>query len=215
MSDHEHTTIPPEPGQPVLAVQRDHVGRPDDLDIRMLLRLQTKPAITNLNPRPRRKNPPSPTSSSTWRITSPTCSTACCRCSTRCSKTPCAAVAAGLIPFAVGTETDGSIVCPTSVNGIVGIKPTVGLVSRSGIIPISKTQDTAGPMARTVKDAAILLGVLAGIDPADAITSESERIQIGYASLFNTMPESFGRHTMNHLFVAAENTHSTQKFTQD
>jgi len=84
------------------------------------------------------------------------------------------AVAANLCVVAVGTETDGSIVCPASVNGIVGIKPTVGLVSRSGIIPISKTQDTAGPMARTVKDAALLLGVLAGIDPADAITSESE-----------------------------------------
>jgi amidase len=81
------------------------------------------------------------------------------------------AVAANLCVVAVGTETDGSIVCPASVNGIVGIKPTVGLVSRSGIIPISKTQDTAGPMARTVKDAALLLGVLSGIDPADAITS--------------------------------------------
>lgn len=85
-----------------------------------------------------------------------------------------AAVAANLCAVAVGTETDGSIVCPASVNGIVGIKPTVGLVSRSGIIPISKTQDTAGPMARTVKDAALLLGVLAGIDPADAITRESQ-----------------------------------------
>jgi amidase len=84
------------------------------------------------------------------------------------------AVSANLCVVAVGTETDGSIVCPASVNGIVGIKPTVGLVSRSGIIPISKTQDTAGPMARTVKDAAILLGVLAGIDTKDAITNESK-----------------------------------------
>jgi amidase len=84
------------------------------------------------------------------------------------------AVAANLCVVAVGTETDGSIVCPASVNGIVGIKPTVGLVSRSGIIPISKTQDTAGPMARTIKDATILLGVLTGIDTADAITSESK-----------------------------------------
>ncbi len=83
------------------------------------------------------------------------------------------AVAANLCVVAVGTETDGSVVCPASVNGIVGIKPTVGLVSRSGIIPISKTQDTAGPMARTVTDAAILLGVLAGIDQSDAITNES------------------------------------------
>ena len=84
-----------------------------------------------------------------------------------------AAVAANLCVVAVGTETDGSIVCPASVNGVVGIKPTVGLVSRSGIIPISQTQDTAGPMARTVKDAAILLGVLAGMDGTDSVTSES------------------------------------------
>ena len=84
-----------------------------------------------------------------------------------------AAVAANLCVVAVGTETDGSIVCPASVNGVVGIKPTVGLVSRSGIIPISQTQDTAGPMARSVKDAAILLGVLAGIDGTDSVTSES------------------------------------------
>jgi amidase len=84
------------------------------------------------------------------------------------------AVAANLCVVAVGTETDGSIVCPASVNGIVGIKPTVGLVSRYGIIPISTTQDTAGPMARTVKDASILLGVLGGIDPADTITKESD-----------------------------------------
>ncbi len=84
------------------------------------------------------------------------------------------AVSANLCVIAVGTETDGSIVCPASVNGIVGIKPTVGLVSRSGIIPISKTQDTAGPMARTVKDAAILLGVLSGIDNKDLITNQSK-----------------------------------------
>ena len=78
------------------------------------------------------------------------------------------AVAANLCAAAVGTETDGSIVSPSSANGIVGIKPTVGLVSRSGIIPISHSQDTAGPMARTVRDAAILLGALAGADPEDA-----------------------------------------------
>jgi len=82
-------------------------------------------------------------------------------------------VAANLCTVAVGTETDGSVTCPSSVNGIVGIKPTVGLVSRSGIIPISATQDTAGPMARTVKDAAILLGAMAGIDADDAATKES------------------------------------------
>jgi len=83
------------------------------------------------------------------------------------------AVAASLCTVAVGTETDGSVTCPASVNGIVGLKPTVGLVSRSGIIPISSTQDTAGPMGRTVKDVAILLGALAGADAADAITKES------------------------------------------
>lgn len=83
------------------------------------------------------------------------------------------AVAANLCAVAVGTETDGSIACPASMNGIVGIKPTVGLVSRAGIIPISKTQDTAGPFGRTVKDAAILLSVLTGADTNDAVTAES------------------------------------------
>jgi amidase len=84
------------------------------------------------------------------------------------------AVSANLCTVAVGTETDGSVTCPASVNGIVGIKPTVGLVSRSGIIPISKTQDTAGPMGRTVKDAAILLGAMTGIDDSDPVTRESK-----------------------------------------
>jgi amidase len=81
------------------------------------------------------------------------------------------AVSANLAPIAVGTETDGSIVCPSTNCGIVGIKPTVGLVSRAGIIPISHTQDTAGPMARTVADAAALLAVLAGVDPRDPATA--------------------------------------------
>lgn len=84
------------------------------------------------------------------------------------------AVAANFCAVAVGTETDGSIVCPSSANSIVGIKPTVGLVSRAGIIPISHTQDTAGPMARTVTDAAILLGVLAGVDPRDVTTNGAQ-----------------------------------------
>ena len=84
------------------------------------------------------------------------------------------AVAASLVPAAIGTETDGSIVCPGSANGIVGIKPTVGLVSRAGIIPIAHSQDTAGPMARTVRDAAVVLGVLAGPDPRDPVTAASE-----------------------------------------
>ena len=83
------------------------------------------------------------------------------------------AVSANLCVVAVGTETDGSVTCPAAVNGIAGFKPTVGLLSRSGIIPISHTQDTAGPMARTVTDVAILLGILAGADEKDAITSNS------------------------------------------
>ena len=85
-----------------------------------------------------------------------------------------AAASANLCAAAVGTETDGSIVCPSSANGLVGIKPTVGLVSRSGIIPISHSQDTAGPMARTVRDAAILLGALAGVDARDSATAASQ-----------------------------------------
>lgn len=84
------------------------------------------------------------------------------------------AVAAGLAPLAVGTETNGSIICPSAVNGVVGIKPTLGLVSRHGIIPISPSQDTAGPMAQRVADAAALLGALAGADPRDPATEAAE-----------------------------------------
>src|SRR5262252_7028346 len=84
------------------------------------------------------------------------------------------AVAANLTAIAVGTETDGSIVSPSNVNSLVGIKPTLGLVSRSGIVPIAHSQDTAGPMARTVEDAAILLGALAGSDPHDAATASAD-----------------------------------------
>jgi amidase len=86
-----------------------------------------------------------------------------------------AAVAANLCAAAVGTETDGSIICPAQTNGIVGIKPTLGLVSRAGIIPIAHSQDTAGPMARTVADAAILLGALAGPDQRDPATKSSAK----------------------------------------
>ncbi|HKS95316.1 MAG TPA: amidase [Terriglobia bacterium] len=97
-----------------------------------------------------------------------------------------AAVAANLCAVAVGTETDGSIVCPSSANGIVGIKPTLGLLSRSGIIPIAHDQDTAGPMARTVADAASLLGVLAGVDPADSATEASRGKAFGdYTQFLN------------------------------
>ncbi|HEY9144189.1 MAG TPA: amidase [Arenimonas sp.] len=85
-----------------------------------------------------------------------------------------AAIAASLATVGVGTETDGSILCPSAVNGLVGLKPTVGLVSRDGIIPISISQDTAGPMARTVADAAALLTVLAAADPADPAGAAAE-----------------------------------------
>jgi amidase len=85
-----------------------------------------------------------------------------------------AAAAANLCALAIGTETNGSVVCPSSANGVVGIKPTVGMVSRSGIIPIAHTQDTAGPMARTVRDGAILLGALTGVDANDEATKTSE-----------------------------------------
>ncbi len=92
-----------------------------------------------------------------------------------------AAIAANLAALGVGTETDGSIVCPSSVNGLVGIKPTVGLVSRSGIIPISHSQDTAGPMTRTVADAAVLLSAMTGVDARDAATKASAGKAADYA----------------------------------
>jgi amidase len=95
-------------------------------------------------------------------------------------RTPCGsssgsaiAVAANLVAVAIGTETDGSIICPAGVNGVVGIKPTVGLTSRAGVIPISATQDTVGPCGRTVADAATVLGALVGVDPRDPATQAS------------------------------------------
>jgi amidase len=93
-----------------------------------------------------------------------------------------AAVAAGLAAFAIGTETDGSIVCPSGANGIVGIKPTVGLVPRTFIVPISATQDTAGPMALTVADAALVLSVIAGSDPSDPATKDADAHKQDYTS---------------------------------
>ncbi|MBC3875216.1 amidase [Undibacterium flavidum] len=91
-----------------------------------------------------------------------------------------AAVAARLIPAAIGTETDGSIVCPAAVNGLVGFKPTLGLVSRSGIVPLSHSQDTAGPMTLTVRDAALLMNVIVGSDPSDPATQAADQHKTDY-----------------------------------
>jgi amidase len=97
-----------------------------------------------------------------------------------------AAASANLAAVTIGTETDGSIVCPSSANGVIGIKPTVGLLSRAGIIPISHSQDTAGPICRTVTDAAILLGALVGIDPDDEATAASrEKSHTDYTKFLN------------------------------
>jgi amidase len=95
------------------------------------------------------------------------------------------AVAASLAPLAVGTETDNSIICPSSATGLVGLKPTVGLVSRSGIVPISASQDTAGPMARNVADVAALLFVMAGRDARDAATAEADARKVDYPATLN------------------------------
>lgn len=92
-----------------------------------------------------------------------------------------AAVAAGLAPAAIGTETDGSITCPAAINGLVGLKPTVGLVSRTHIVPISHSQDTAGPMTRTVTDAALVLTAIAGSDPTDVATKDADAHKTDYA----------------------------------
>jgi len=93
-----------------------------------------------------------------------------------------AAISAGLAWGAIGTETDGSVVCPASINGLVGLKPTVGLVSRTHVVPISHSQDTPGPMTHTVRDAALLLAAIAGNDAADSATAEADRRKTDYAA---------------------------------
>jgi amidase len=113
------------------------------------------------------------------------------------------AVAAGLVPVAVGTETDGSIICPASMNGIVGIKPTLGLVSRSGIIPISHSQDTAGPLARNVTDAAMLLSVMAGNDPNDPATADADKHATESASCVRWV-------AMSQMLIVCSTKRSTQ-----
>lgn len=108
-------------------------------------------------------------------------------------RTPCgsssgsgSAIAAGLAWAAIGTETDGSITCPASVNGIVGFKPTVGMVSRTHVVPISHSQDTAGPMTRSVADAALLMNALAGGDAADAATAEADKYKTDFTAGLTT-----------------------------
>ena len=96
-----------------------------------------------------------------------------------------AAVAAGMAWAAIGTETDGSITCPASMNGLVGFKPTVGMVSRTHVVPISHSQDTAGPMTTSVHDAALLLTAMAGTDPADAATAEADRHKTDFVAALN------------------------------
>jgi amidase len=97
-----------------------------------------------------------------------------------------AAVAAGLVPAAIGTETDGSVTCPAATTGIVGFKPTVGLVSRTHVVPISHSQDTPGPFARTVREAAMVMKAMAGSDPADPATTEADRRKVDYAAALST-----------------------------
>jgi amidase len=92
------------------------------------------------------------------------------------------AVAAGMVPAAIGTETDGSITCPAAINGIVGFKPSVGLVSRTHVVPISHSQDTPGPMTLTVRDAALILNAIAGSDPADPATAEADAHRVDYTA---------------------------------
>jgi amidase len=92
------------------------------------------------------------------------------------------AVSSGMVPAAIGTETDGSITCPAAVNGIVGFKPTVGLVSRTHVVPISHSQDTPGPMTLTVRDAALVMNAIAGSDPADPATAEADARRVDYTA---------------------------------
>ncbi|MEJ6625588.1 MAG: amidase family protein, partial [Flavobacteriaceae bacterium] len=117
-----------------------------------------------------------------------------------------AAVSANLTVLAIGTETNGSIVCPSNANGIVGIKPTVGLISRSGIIPISFTQDTAGPMARTLTDAVLTLGVLTGVDKKDSKTLASKEHALTDYSPFLKLDGVQGKRIALYTAPLGENT---------
>ena len=122
-----------------------------------------------------------------------------------------AAVAASLAAAAIGTETDGSITCPSAINGLVGLKPTVGLVSRTGVVPISHSQDTPGPMARSVRDAALLLNAIAGSDPADPATAEADRRKTDYTA--HLRPDALNGVRIGVLrFAVGTDPHVTARF---
>ena len=126
-----------------------------------------------------------------------------------------AAIAASFAVVGVGTETNGSIVCPSGAAGLVGLKPTVGLVSRTGIIPISHSQDTAGPMARSVADAAALLTAMAGIDPDDAATQAAQgHIEADYRSFLKTDALKGARIGVARRAVTGYNAHTDRLFEQ-
>jgi amidase len=124
------------------------------------------------------------------------------------------AVSANLAAASVGTETNGSIICPALTNGVVGIKPTLGLVSRSGIIPIAHTQDTAGPMARTVTDAAILLDALVGQDKEDAITIDAKKAAKGYTKFLDPDGLKGARLGLVLQFLPRQNTDQVKAYYQ-
>jgi amidase len=127
------------------------------------------------------------------------------------SSGPSIAVAANLVTVAIGTETSGSILSPTSANGVVGIKPTLGLVSRTGILPITEEQDTAGPIARTVTDAAIVLGVIAGFDPLDPATIAC----LIPGNCHRDYTRFLDRHALRHARIAVPHTPYWTGFTPD
>ncbi|MDP3803556.1 amidase [Brevundimonas sp.] len=135
------------------------------------------------------------------------------------ARTPCGsssgsavAVAIGLAPAAIGTETDGSITCPASVNGVVGFKPTVGLVSRTHIVPIAHSQDTAGPIAATVEDAAVVLTAIAGSDPLDPATIEADARKVDYRAALDANSLQGARLGVMRFLVSNYSTETQAEF---
>ncbi len=135
------------------------------------------------------------------------------------ARTPCGssagsatAVAMGLAPVAIGTETDGSITCPASVNGVVGFKPTVGLVSRTHIVPIAHSQDTAGPITTTVEDAAIVLTAIAGSDPLDPATVEADARKVDYRAALDANSLQGARLGVMRFLIANYSTEAQAEF---